>query len=69
MQNGAQRRFRGCGTAQQIDKRVFEAWRSLADVEFRHAVAMANVVRRGLFFQDQTHRFSLNHAVANLRQF
>ena len=30
---------------------------------------MANIVWCGLFFEDQTYRFPLNHAVADLRQF
>ena len=69
MQYCAQRRFRGSGTAQQINKRIFKTRRSFVDVDFRHPVGMANIVWCGLFFEDQAYRFPLNHAVADLRQF
>ena len=69
MQYCTQRRFRGSGTAQQINKRIFKTRRSFVDVDFRHPVGMANIVWCGLFFEDQTYRFPLNHAVADLRQF
>ena len=68
MDNRPQRRFSGPGAAEQVDKRIFKARRGVGHLQRRHVAMLLDVLNARVLFQDQTHRFALDHPVANLRQ-
>ena len=65
--NVAQRRFGSTGAAQQVDKGILEARRGFGDLQRRHIASLLYIADAGLFFKDQAYRFTLNHAIADLR--
>ena len=68
MDNRSQRRFGGSRSAEQIDKRIFKARRGVGHLQRRHVAMLLDFLNAGVLFQDQAHRFALDHAIADLRQ-
>ena len=69
VQDRPERRFRSTRSAQQIDKRIFEARCGLFHLDLRHTWRTANIVDGCFLLEDHAYRTALNHPVADLRQF